>query len=126
MVDRIISYPHFLNDEVIIMTVKEYIDVEIIILEDAHTEINDEHIELLLSFDIVTRCEYENVDITIYEDFSVCYPPEKYDDILNFLKALPDDSYSFKIFNDEDDVIKQYGDLEVERDDVFVFNEQYN
>lgn len=105
---------------------QEFIDVEIIITEDAHEILNNEQIDLLLSFDIVTRCEYENVDITIYEDFSVCYPPEKYDEILNFLKTLPDDTYSFKIFNDDEDIIKQYGDLEVERDDVFVFNQQHN
>ena len=104
----------------------EYIDVEIIILEDAHEGLGEGYLELLTEFDIITKCEYELADITIYEDFSVCYPPEKYDDILNILKTLPDDVYSFKIFDDDDNVIKHYGELEVERDDVFVFNQQYN
>lgn len=105
---------------------KEYIDVEIIILEDAHEALNEQQLELLTSFDIITRCEYEIVDITIYEDFSVCYPPEHYNNILEMLKILPDDAYSFKIFDDDDNVIKQAGELEVDRDDVFVFNQQYN
>lgn len=105
---------------------KEYIDVEIIILEDAHNELSEQQLELLSSFDIITRCEYEIVDITIYEDFSVCYPPEKYNDVLDVLKTLPEDAYSFKIFDDDDNVIKQHGELEVDREDVFVFNQQYN
>lgn len=104
---------------------QEFIDVELIITEDAQDIFTEEQLELIKSFDIITKCEYENVDVIIYEDFSVCYPPEKYDELLNILKLLSDDVYSFKIFDDEN-VIKQSGELEIDRDDIFIFNTEYN
>lgn len=105
---------------------QEFIDVEFIITEDAQDIFTEEQMELIKSFDIITKCEYENVDVIIYEDFSVCYPPEHYDNIVSILKSLPDTSYSFKIFDDDENIIKQCGELEIDRDDIFIFNQHYN
>jgi hypothetical protein len=105
---------------------QEFIDVELIIIEELLEKFTEEQIELIQTFDIITKCEYGNLSVIIYEDFSVCYPPEQYDVIVDMLKNVSDNQYSFKIFNDDENVIKECGKLVIDRDDVFIFNQQYN